>query len=54
MTRQHKTASVKMAFEAEGQRIAIADIQPLKLVSEAVKKTPNPDHARREAFLHVC
>ena len=40
MTRQHKTASVKMAFEAEGQRIAIADIQPLKLVSEAVKKTP--------------
>ena len=29
-----------MAFEAEGQRIAIADIQPLKLVSEAVKKTP--------------
>jgi hypothetical protein len=40
MTRQHKTASVKTAFEAEGQRIAIADIQPLKLVSEAVKKTP--------------
>jgi ParB-like chromosome segregation protein Spo0J len=29
-----------MAFEGEGLRIAIADIQPLKLVSEAIKKTP--------------
>jgi len=31
---------VKMAFEGEGLRIAIADIQPLKLVSEAIRKTP--------------
>jgi ParB-like chromosome segregation protein Spo0J len=29
-----------MAFEGEGLRIAIADIQPLKLVSEAIRKTP--------------
>ncbi len=29
-----------MGFENTGQRIAIADIQPLKLVSTAVKKTP--------------
>ena len=29
-----------MGFEDTGQRIAIADIQPLKLVSAAVKKTP--------------
>jgi ParB-like chromosome segregation protein Spo0J len=29
-----------MAFERKGLRIAIADIQPLKLVSEAIKKTP--------------
>jgi ParB-like chromosome segregation protein Spo0J len=40
MTRRLETAVVKMAFEAEGLRIAIADIQPLKLISEAVKKTP--------------
>jgi ParB-like chromosome segregation protein Spo0J len=40
MTQQLETASVKMAFEAEGLRIAIADIQPLKLISEVVKKTP--------------
>jgi len=32
--------SVKMAFEGAGHRIAISDIQPLKLVSSAVKKTP--------------
>jgi len=31
---------VKMAFEEAGLRVAIADIQPLKLVSSAVKKTP--------------
>jgi ParB-like chromosome segregation protein Spo0J len=29
-----------MAFEGTGLRIAIADIQPLKLVSSAVKQTP--------------
>lgn len=29
-----------MAFEAASRRLAIADIQPLKIVSEAVKKTP--------------
>ena len=29
-----------MAFEREGLRVAIADIQPLKLVSESIKKTP--------------
>jgi ParB-like chromosome segregation protein Spo0J len=29
-----------MAFEGEGLHIAIADIQPLKLVSEAIRKTP--------------
>ncbi len=32
-----------MAFEGEGLRIAIADIQPLKLVSEAIRKTPKYD-----------
>jgi ParB-like chromosome segregation protein Spo0J len=31
---------VKMAFEGAGLRVAIANIQPLKLVSSAVKKTP--------------
>jgi ParB-like chromosome segregation protein Spo0J len=29
-----------MAFEGEGQRIAIFQIQPLKLVSDAIRKTP--------------
>jgi S-adenosylmethionine/arginine decarboxylase-like enzyme len=32
-------SSVTMAFEQTGLRIAIGDIQPLKLVSDAVKKT---------------
>jgi ParB-like chromosome segregation protein Spo0J len=40
MPRTSATSLVKMAFEGEGLRIAIADIQPLKLVSEAIKKTP--------------
>jgi ParB-like chromosome segregation protein Spo0J len=40
MTRRSDIDAVKMAFEPEGQRIPIADIQPLKLVSEAVKQTP--------------
>jgi ParB-like chromosome segregation protein Spo0J len=29
-----------MAFEGESQRIAISEIQPLKLVSDAIRKTP--------------
>lgn len=40
MARNAATSIVKMAFEGAGQRIAIADIQPLKLVSGAVKQTP--------------
>jgi ParB-like chromosome segregation protein Spo0J len=40
MPRTSATSLVKMAFEGEGLRIAIADIQPLKLVSEAIRKTP--------------
>src|SRR5712675_2159380 len=40
MARKIVTASVKMGFEGRGLRIAIADIQPLKLVSEAIRKTP--------------
>src|SRR3954471_19537777 len=39
-----------MAFEAEGQRIALADIQPLKLISEAVKNTPK--YAQIAASVH--
>ena len=31
---------MKMGFEAASQRLAITDIQPLKMVSAAVKKTP--------------
>jgi ParB-like chromosome segregation protein Spo0J len=33
------TSSVSMAFEQDGQRIAIADIRPLKRVSDAIRKT---------------
>lgn len=40
MPRKTATPTVKMAFEEVELRIAIADIQPLKLVSSAVKKTP--------------
>ena len=40
MPRTAGPLEVKMAFEAAKLRIAIADIQPLKLVSSAVKKTP--------------
>lgn len=42
MASQRKSAGVrvKMAFEKAGLCIAIADIQPLKLVPAAVKKTP--------------
>src|SRR5437899_2208451 len=32
--------SVKLGFEETGRRIAIADIRPLRLVSDVVKKTP--------------
>ena len=40
MTRRETTSTVKMAFEEAKLRIAIADIQPLKLVSSAIKKSP--------------
>jgi ParB-like chromosome segregation protein Spo0J len=40
MARKAATPTVKMAFEGAGLRIAIAHIQPLKLVPSAVKKTP--------------
>jgi ParB-like chromosome segregation protein Spo0J len=33
-------AAVQMGFEGASRRLAIADIQPLKIVSAAVKKTP--------------
>jgi ParB-like chromosome segregation protein Spo0J len=29
-----------MAFEERGQRIAISDVQPLKLISDAIRKSP--------------
>jgi ParB-like chromosome segregation protein Spo0J len=40
MVRRAATSMVKMAFEEAELRIAIAHIQPLKLVSSAIKKTP--------------
>jgi ParB-like chromosome segregation protein Spo0J len=40
MARHAATSPVKMSFEEVPEHIAIADIQPLKLVSAAVKKTP--------------
>jgi ParB-like chromosome segregation protein Spo0J len=40
MARRPATSTVKMAFEEAELRLAIADIQPLKLVSNAIKKTP--------------
>jgi hypothetical protein len=39
MARKAASSPVKMAFEDEASRIAIADIQPLRLVSATVKKT---------------
>jgi ParB-like chromosome segregation protein Spo0J len=39
MVRKPATSTVTMAFEETELRIAIADIQPLKLVSDVVKKT---------------
>jgi ParB-like chromosome segregation protein Spo0J len=40
MPRTPAPLAVKMAFEGEGQRIAISEIQPLKLVSDAIRKSP--------------
>jgi ParB-like chromosome segregation protein Spo0J len=40
MARKPATSTVKMAFEDVELRIAIADIQPLKLVTDAIKRTP--------------
>jgi ParB-like chromosome segregation protein Spo0J len=40
MARRETSSVVKMAFEKAKLRIAIAQIQPLKLVSSAIKKTP--------------
>jgi hypothetical protein len=40
MGRKAATSTVRMAFEEAELRIAIADIQPLKIVSDVVKKTP--------------
>ena len=40
MTRRETTSTVKMAFEEAKLRIAITHIQPLKLVSSAIKKSP--------------
>jgi ParB-like chromosome segregation protein Spo0J len=39
MARRPHTGVVKKGFEDAGHRIAIADIRPLRLVSEAVRKT---------------
>jgi hypothetical protein len=40
MARKTANSPVKMGFEETGRLIAIADIQPLKLVSGAIKRTP--------------
>ncbi|BAE49999.1 plasmid partitioning protein RepB C-terminal domain-containing protein [Paramagnetospirillum magneticum] len=40
MARKPPPGPVQMAFERRSQRIAFADIQPLRLVGPAVKKTP--------------
>lgn len=40
MTRKGANSPVKMGFEETSVRIGIADIQPLRLVSSTVKKTP--------------
>jgi hypothetical protein len=40
MARKSPTTLVKMAFEEDVLRIAIADIQPLRLVTREMKKTP--------------
>lgn len=40
MARKAQTKSVSIAFEKAGKRLAITDIQPLRLVTEAIKKSP--------------
>lgn len=50
MARKRATPTVKMAFEDVELRIAIADIQPLKLVSDAIKKSPK--YAQIAASMH--
>jgi ParB-like chromosome segregation protein Spo0J len=40
MPRKVSIEPVRMAFEEAGQRIAITDIQPLRMVTSAIKKTP--------------
>lgn len=40
MARKPTTETVKRSFEDRPIRIAIADIQPLRLVSDAIRKTP--------------
>lgn len=40
MARKNPETSVRMAFEEVGQRIPIANIQPLRMVAANVKKTP--------------
>ena len=40
MSRKTASTLVRMGFEEVGVRIPIADIQPLRMVSNAVKKTP--------------
>lgn len=40
MARKGPTPFVKVGFEEVGQRIAMSDIRPLRLVPDAVKKTP--------------
>jgi len=40
MPRKSLPSPVTMSFEESGVRLAIADIQPLKLVTEAIRKSP--------------
>lgn len=40
ITTNRSGLAVKMAFEEQGQQIAIADIHPLKLVTDTIRKTP--------------
>ena len=47
MTRKGATSPVKMGFEEASVRIAIADIQPLRLVSEYRQKDPKIRSDRR-------
>ena len=39
MARKASTSPVKMAFEQVGAKISIADLQPLRAVTAAIKKT---------------